>query len=291
MENLKNILSLFSNRELALFTWLLVPIAFTLLNQKMRSSIFQVIKALFSKAFLKIYLFLALYQALIVFSLNKTLLWNTKDYIFWLFTVALVLIFSFKKVNKPGFFKNIIIDSIKITVIIEFIINFYNFSYFLELILLPILVFFSLIIVVSDTEKKHKQVSNVFNGVMSIIGLLYFGLSCYWTFIDKSNFYSISTLNSFLFPIVLTISFLPFLYFNTLYWCYVSIYQKIKHPCKTNQELNESKIYIRKIAKLSLRKLICISNNFNTVNYRNSPNKEKYLRKISSKQYEPSKNI
>lgn len=114
MNSLKEI---FNNREISLIIWLGVLIVFVLTQKSMRNSLADVVKLLFGKYFLAIYLTLGIYL-FGVFSLLKSVgFWTSadiKDSIFWLFSVGFVLVFSLNKAKDSNYFKAIIIDTIKV---------------------------------------------------------------------------------------------------------------------------------------------------------------------------------
>ncbi|MDA7706375.1 MAG: hypothetical protein P8P13_07905 [Flavobacteriaceae bacterium] len=91
---------IFSNREISLLIWLGIFILFVLTQKSMRNLLKDVVKLLFGKYFLAIYLTLGIYL-FGTFSLLKAIgLWTSadiKDSIFWLFSVAFVLVFSLNK--------------------------------------------------------------------------------------------------------------------------------------------------------------------------------------------------
>lgn len=281
MKTLNDFISDISNRELSIILWLLLLLMLTLLSQSTRKSFSGVIKAFFCKAFIKIYFCLALYLLPVIYLFMNTVFWNTKDFIFWLFTVGFVLIFSFKKIDEKDFFKNKLIESFKIILILEFIINFYNFSFWIEFILVPIVIFYALLIAVAEIDKKDKRVSNVLNGILIVVGLIYSLLSTYNTIMNNEDFFSLTTLWTFLFPLLLTIIFLPFLYFLTLYRKYDSLSVRLKYLAKTDENSKLLKKEIRKVANMSISRITNISKNIGSYELLNSTDWNKYLKEIS----------
>jgi hypothetical protein len=212
---LNKLQEIFSNREISLFIWLGIFILFVLTQKSMRNSLKDFVKLLFGKYFLTIYLTLGIYL-FGVFSLLKAIgLWTSadiKDSFFWLFSVAFFLVFSLNKANNSNYFKEILIDTIKMIAILEFVINFYNFSLVTELILLPILIFIVMLQAFVGLDSKNSQVAKLLTNLMAIFGFGLLIYSSYQMANGYSDFFKLGTLHSFILPITLTILFLPYLY-------------------------------------------------------------------------------
>lgn len=78
------------------------------------------------------------------------------------------------KVNNKTYFKKIIIDSIRLTIAIEFILNFFTFSFFKEFILVPIIVFSATMQSVASFNPKHKQVEKIFKYLLTYLLIVVF---------------------------------------------------------------------------------------------------------------------
>ena len=156
----------------------------------MRNSLKDVVKLLFGKYFLAIYLTLGIYL-FGTFSLLKAIgLWTSadiKDSIFWLFSVVFVLVFSLNKAKDSKYFKEILIDTIKVIAILEFVINFYNFSLITELILLPIFIFIVMLQAVAGLDSKNAQVAKLLTNLMAIFGFGLLIYSIYQMYCDRTT--------------------------------------------------------------------------------------------------------
>lgn len=129
--------------------------------------------------------------------------------------------------NEPNFFKKAIKDNLKLLVISEFIINFYTFNILLELILVPILAFLIIMLVVAQSDTKFEPVRKLLNFIFALIG---FGLLFYASYKLKTDwqaFFNRNTLQDFIIPPILTLLYIPFLWFISIYIDYQSLYSRL----------------------------------------------------------------
>ena len=244
-------MDILSNRELALSIWILISIIFVLSIPKLkeiRKQIKQILKTLFSKTFIVIYLFMTFYIILIVVGIWKIGLWEShqiKNTLIWVFSVAIL---SFVKINSikddPNFFINTVKDNFKIVVIIEFIIGFYSFSLFIEILLLPVLVFISAFLAYSQTDNKYKVVEKFINNIFAIFGILIIFYSIYMLTTNFDEFVNIQTIYDFYIPPLLTILYLPFIFLILVYITYENIFVRLQFFIKKKTLIRFTKLYI-----------------------------------------------
>ena len=250
----------------------------------MRKSLFDVIKLLFGKYFLLVYITLGSYLLGILVILNEIGFWTSadlKDFMFWLVSVAFVLIFNLNKAKDSKYFKGILIDTLKAVAILEFIINFYNFSLLTELILLPTLVFIGLLQAVSESDSKFIKVSKILSSLMSIFGFVLLIFSVYQIAIGYSNFFRLGTLHSFSLPIILSILFVPYLYVLSLYSIYESYFVRLDFMTVKKEKVKKVKKYIFRRANLNINRLNNIMEHFDKKVFYDDTNLKKYIKEIS----------
>lgn len=261
---------IFSTRELALLIWGLVFLILISLSQNIRQGIFGLLRVFFSKHLIRPFLLLVGYTLLTIFLLNQIGLWDkslTKDTVFWFFTVAMVAFITINKAEDLVFFKEIIVDSIKWIVVIEFLINFYTFSLLTELTLVPIIVFISVIQAYSQTDKKYESVEKLFRNVITIIGLGLLVYVIYETVVEFRNTFTIQNLKSLLHPIIMTIAFLPFAYILALYMTYEMLFVRVDFLARDKKIGSRLKRQILWTANLNFNKLKRIGTNLNITDF------------------------
>lgn len=259
---------IFSTREIALFIWIMVFIVLVSLKGSVRKSIFGLFKSFFS--LFRIFAILTIYVLGTLYFLNLIGLWDTsltKDTAFWFFTVAMVTFFKINDAKDFKFFKEIILDSVKWIVVIEFLINFYTFSLWTELILVPIIVFISLILAYSETDKKYEPVEKVFRNIISIIGLVLLVYIIYETVIEFKKTFTVQNLKSLLHPVIMTFLFLPFAYLLALYMTYEMLFIRVDFLTRDKRVARKVKRQIIFTANLNIERLNRISKNLNITDF------------------------
>lgn len=282
-----DIQAIFNNREIALILWLAVIVLAVLLS-KLRKSLVPIVKILASKMFLIIFSLIGAYLFGIILLLKNLEVWQTsnlKDVLFWLFTVGLILVFKINDAKSNAYFKGIFLSAIKWTIILEFVVNLYSFSLFIEIVILPVLVFLAMTQAVAKMDDKHKVVSKFLQNVIAIAGLSIFCYSLYKTVINFEAVLTFQNLVSFLLPSTITILFIPFVYFLALYSTYESYFIHLDFMTVKKDKVKETKKLILRIANINLDKLLRIKKNFEKRVFYDDTNLKEYIRVISRKSY------
>jgi hypothetical protein len=168
-------------------------------------------------------------------------LWNValiKDFILWFLGVGIV---SFFKVNNaignPQHFKDIVLNNVKLTIYVEFVINLYVFSLPIELLLSLLLILFGLITVVGERDKKNTSVVNFSKRILNVISFVVSVYVIAQIVGDFSHFTTLDNLRSFLFPVVMTLALLPFLYGLAVWMHYQNYFVRLGFAFKNDSEL------------------------------------------------------
>jgi hypothetical protein len=176
--------------------------------------------------------------------------------------------------KEEDLFRKIIINNIKIVIIIEFIINTYTFSLVVELFFIPLVTLLVIMEVIAKKDKKYSSVIKIINGLYVIIGvvILFYVISNVVS--DYRNFGSLDTLRNILLAPLLTISFLPFIYFMMLFDAYKRLFVRLNLGYEKSNKLKRyTKRKIIKHCLLSLKK-VNKALNVNTYNLMHIRNKE-----------------
>lgn len=262
-------MNLFNNREIATAIWLLVIFILMLFNRDLRKSFLDVFKAFFKIKILSPIFFMIAYTAGIVFVLYQINFWNIsllKDTVVWFCFTAIVLCVNLvTSETDQNLFRKVIVDTIKIVIIIEFIVNTYTFSLAVELVLIPVVTFIAILGVFAKTDEKYSSVAKLTNGLLIIIGIVILIFSISNVVSDYKNFVSLDTLRKFLLPPLLTILFLPFIYFMVLFSTYEQLFVQLNLGYEKSKKLKRyAKRKIIQHCLLSLKKVKKASNmNYN----------------------------
>jgi len=249
----------FNNRELATFLWLAVLIVAFSFSRQTRSSFVTVVKAFFNKVYV-FFLLMFLYISLQVFLLYKVGSWDftlLKDTVYWTLGVGAVLLVNVNQANQDSsYFKNLLFKNLKLIVILEFIVNYHTFNFFVEIFIFPLVTLFVLIAVFSEVKQEYRVVNKIANVILGIIGFIGLISGVVYIANNFTNFWVLDNLKNFLLPILLTITFIPFIYVTALYMAYELLYVRLGIFLKKDDDvLRYAKKKIFLLCKLDLSRL------------------------------------
>jgi hypothetical protein len=284
---LNNIHEVFSNREIALIAWLFIALVVVLFT-KARNSLIAVFKMLFKKIFVIIYLLISLYLFAIILVLKNFALWdiaNLKDILFWLFSVGLILVFKINAAKDSSYFKKLFFTALQWTILLEFIVNLYSFSFLSEFFLLLILVIVGTLQAFADLDEKNQIVSKFLQIIFAVAGFMIFSYSLYRTIQNFEQVLNFPNLISFLLPSTITVLFIPFLYLLALYSTYESYFVRLDFMTNNNDQGKRTKKLILRTALLNLNKLIRITQRLEKRAFYEDMNLKLYITQISKKNW------
>jgi hypothetical protein len=226
---MREFLEAFSNREIAIVFWLGIIILFGLL--KAFKEIAGLIIILFSKSLLPFYFIIIVYFTAIIYWLNSIGIWDNtlyKDLLFWFFTTAAVSFFKTNNVNNWKELNALILHVFSWNIIIEFLIDNYNFTLRFEIIFIPVSVVVATLFMYASYHKEregYSAVAKLLNIILSASGS---ALLCYVVFQFATKYeqvFTISSLKSFLFSPLFTLLFSPLIIFTVFFMKYENVFQ------------------------------------------------------------------
>jgi hypothetical protein len=251
---MNSLLTIFNNREMAIITWACILLVWFIFRSDFRKSLNNLFKAFFQDKVLSILSFMSIYIATEVYLFWMIGFWKLyllKDTLLWIIFVGFSLVLNANKIDKNRkFFSKLLKDNIGIAFLLEFITNLYVFSYWIELLLFPLLF---LLVGMSTFTNYHKEYGNmkrVFDAILgiamsfAIINALYNLLS------DINGFISMANIIDLFLPLLLTTAYIPFLYLFALFLSYDRLFFCININHKNNIPL--SRFAKRKIIKLCI---------------------------------------
>lgn len=250
-----------SNREAAIAIWILGGLVWAFTQNKIRKSLLLVFKSFFAWKLTISYLVMFSYIAIMLLVLHIVDLWSMAQItttILWVVCVGFVMLFENSKANYESFFRNSIKDNLKVLVILEFLINFYVFSLWIELLLVPVFGILGGMLGIAASNKQYEAVQKSLNNVMVIIGTSFIVYALYMTVFDFKNLFTLNNFESFILPILLTIMFLPFVYFLALYANYETLFIRLHFLVRDKSLL----IYVKKKTILAFRLNLWSLNNW-----------------------------
>lgn len=226
-----------NTREIASIAWgtafLIAVVFYSLKNARLRSSLIGVIKSFFHIKIITSILLITIYLILILSLLYQLQIWDfsqLKNTFFWYITFAIGTLFNINyiKENSKTFFVKTLKSSINLNIFLQFIINFHTFNFFLELlIVIPFITILTIFSVVANQTVEHQKVKKFCDSLLAFIFLIFFIHFFIQIFQDHSSFTTYQALQDFLIPIILTILYLPFLWYFLLYIKYEEIFVRL----------------------------------------------------------------
>ena len=249
-----------SNREIALLVWLAIFLVAIIAYRPTRQSLGPFIRLIFfSKISLVLFAMLAYVTFIVVifYWLHLSHWWMLKDALFWLFGTAIILLFNTDKATEEDhYIRKIALDNLKFAVVLDFVINLYVFDLAVELVLLPFLAALAMLSVVAATKDEYKLVKRLINWVTAAIGFGFVLYAVISVLANPRSFATVKNLEDFLTPIVLTLTFLPFIYAVALYSAYERLFTRVSFRLYDNNELlTHAKRQIISACRLRLSKV------------------------------------
>ena len=242
-----------NNREVAIVICALLALVAMCLKRDIRGAMLEVSKAFLNRHFLVFFSLAFLWMAVCVYGLYRVDLWgyeNLKTTIVWGVTFAFSSMFNLSRIRtEKYFFSDLVRGVVRPTAVVVFITGLYSFSLWIEIFLVPFVVFLSLLSAVSSREEKNAMLSKVLERLVVVVGVAYLANAAYEMLSNVSSFATASNFKDFFGPIILTFMFFPFLYLFGLYGAYDSAFAQI------DLRLKDEKIaaYAKRIALICFR--------------------------------------
>ena len=245
-----------NNREIAIGICILLFFIWVLsLSADSRKNFLRLFTVIFTTNLVDYFLSLIVYVMLIILILALIRFWNfslLKDSVFWLIFAGFPLFMKITELKNSGHFaKEVLKGSFKGIIIAEFLSNFYTFNLVIELFLIIFLTLVNILPIFKPDKILEKFASNV-NMVFGFIVMIYIGYNLYQNIFGFLNF---NTLKSFVLPIILTISIIPFLYSVALLDLYHIMYRRMSMDLKKQKLKWYLKYKLLVTFKLNLKKL------------------------------------
>lgn len=243
-------MDIFNNREIAIGFWLLaisVYVFFSPRMVKVRSAFRNLLSAFFVKKIMLVLGLMIVYMTLAIYFLSEMNLWNVeqiKNTIFWCISFGFMSLFKIESIKKDNnFFKDSVTDNLKLLAILQFVIGVYTFPIWIEILLVPILASISAMLTITESDKKYNQVKKLLKYSLSLFGLILILYTLYMLITNFSEFGNKKTAYDFFIPPLLTILYLPFVFFIVMYSTYEQVFVRLRFAIESRLYRNLAKIY------------------------------------------------
>lgn len=258
-------MSAFSTRELATAFWtgiILVAVGMAIVtNKKARKSFIEVLKCFFGRKIRMLWEIYFLYIGIITFLFSRLPIWESiylKDIIIWtLFSGLTICINAVAGEADEKYILKVLKDNIRFTMVTELLLSTFTFSFWVELIIIPI----TTVIVLFDTVAEHKSdaiaVHKLLQDVMAFAGLCVILQTVRVGILEYRELNVINTLVSFFIPIVYLLLVTPLEYAFELYSKYEMLFIQM-HFKEPSDKMVQRKRHLKviKVCGLSVKRIM-----------------------------------
>ena len=250
-------MDIFSTRELATAFWvgaILIAVGMAIVtNKKIRQGFIGVLKCFFNRKLRKLWEIYFLYIGIITLMFSRSPIWKNiylKDIILWtLFSGLTICMNAVAGEADEKYISKVLKDNIRFTVVTEFLLSTFTFSFWVELIIIPI----TTVIVLFDAIAVHKLLQDVmaFAGLCVILQTVRVGI------LEYRELNVINTLVSFFIPIVYLLFVTPLEYAFELYSKYEMLFIQM-HFKEPSDKMVRRKRHLKviKVCGLSVKRIM-----------------------------------
>lgn len=226
---------LFNNREIATGLWLIGLIIFAGSKKVVRSSSADVLRAFFTPKIVIPLLLSFIPTVLVIWLLAYFNLWDLsvlKETVYWVIGTGIIMFGKFNNVKDlKTLYKQTAKETLALVILLEFIIWLYVFPLWVELLLVPLVTLIVLLATVSKYVKTDgiELTRKVLNGTQIFIGLLILLFAFIGFAKSPATLFTLQNLELFLLPIILSLTYVPSVYFIALYSKYELVFNRINH--------------------------------------------------------------
>ena len=258
-------MDIFSTRELATAFWvgaILIAVGMAIVtNKKIRQGFIGVLKCFFNRKLRKLWEIYLLYIGIITLMFSRSPIWKNiylKDIILWtLFSGLTICMNAVAGEADEKYISKVLKDNIRFTVVTEFLLSTFTFSFWVELIIIPI----TTVIVLFDTVAEHKSdaiaVHKLLQDVMAFAGLCVILQTVRVGILEYRELNVINTLVSFFIPIVYLLLVTPLEYAFELYSKYEMLFIQM-HFKEPSDKMVRRKRHLKviKVCGLSVKRIM-----------------------------------
>lgn len=270
---------IFSTREIATgIYFLLFSLIFSFVPD-VRKGVGRVLKTALSPVLIKTTLFYCSLGLLLTLLLSKLPYWKNiyiKDIIMWMLLVGIPFCYgAITRRNTEGYYKAAILSNVRYTVFFECFFSTFTFELWIELLLIAVISFISLLDYVAKREERFARVAKLTHNLLVYSGVL---LLCF-TIREAVEQMTINTsydmLASLVIPLIFSLFYVPFAYLLELTVQYRNAFMRIgfvKGESWWTKKWHCAKVVFA--CGLSSKKVKQFMNNLIKSNYRYSSEKE-----------------
>ena len=221
----------FNAREQAISIWILTALVYMIVKKEVRKSLVGLIQCALNFKFILVTIIFIVYNVVLIIGLNRFGLWNMsllKDSIVWFMFSGIVIVFkSVVTQGKNHYYRNIVLDNLKLVLIVQFILSEYTMKFWFEFISIPIFLFIGGASVIIENRNEYKNVKKLLICIQNILFIVIIYNSFKIATTDIKNLGTYNNLLKIIVPSILSILSIAPAYLLTLYSAYETIFIRL----------------------------------------------------------------
>nr|WP_269093535.1 MULTISPECIES: hypothetical protein [unclassified Photobacterium] len=214
---------------------------------EVRNAFKGVMAALFVRQIMSVLCLMIAYMAIVIYWLSDFGLWDfeqLKNTVFWCVSVGFISLFKLEKIKKDKhFFKHSVLDNLKLLAILQFVVGVYTFTLWVEVLLVPVLTLLGAMLAIAETDRKHNQVKVFLEYCLSSFGVVLIVYTLYMLITNFGEFGKEKTAYDFFVPPLLTLCYLPFVFFMLVYSTYEQVFVRLRFSIQSRFHRYAAKLY------------------------------------------------
>jgi hypothetical protein len=254
-----------NNRELATAIWVVAFAIWAVRKRELRTAASEVLRLLGESKMIVLLTMLTAYALGEVFLLRTWRVWTPallKDTILWLLIGPLPMVVRFTQLDESeDMLKQVFSHSVKLVIVLEFLLNVFTFSFTMELLIVPLILLAAMIESVSEYD-GHPGITRVAKGFQILFGVVVLANLTYRVILEYQSLANYDTLRSIALVPLLSILFSPFMYFVALMSTYELVFLRLDFGARKSVSLKHyAKWHIVRFAGVGLRRLQLLQRN------------------------------
>lgn len=222
---------MFTNREVATAIWLIPLSVFLLTHAPVRASLSKLLRTFGHPKIATCIGLMLIYTAVAVMFLQSIHIWHAgliKDTIVWFCFTGFVMMLRFMTEPVEGnVFRAILRDTVTAVLLLEFLLNAYNFPLLGELFFVPVITIVAALNAFTEGREEYRSVLKFTNTILGAIGVVLLYLAVANALAHYRELGSPAKLQEFALPPLLSILFSPFIFGAVLYATYEQVFWRL----------------------------------------------------------------
>jgi len=132
---------------------------------------------------------------------------------------------------------------LKLLAILQFVVGVYTFTLWVEVLLVPVLALLGAMLAIAETDRRHHQVKVFLEYCLSSFGVVLIVYTLYMLITNFGEFGKEKTAYDFFVSPLLTLCYLPFVFFMLVYSTYEQVFVRLRYSIQSRFHRYAAKLY------------------------------------------------